>query len=497
MSTQIQSFDLSPILIQAGYGTPNHISSIGSEYTDLLTGKKYSNMDGIVSWIQLGSGIGGAFSGGTVSGATIFTSGLSANTFSATTYLGLPSVFKYNIGGLPVSGITGDVYRGDSISLTGATPYFGTSTSLTSSFGTTFGHIGAGTTSTGFIQMLSDNHNGGFANVFIGLITGATTSEAAFNFHAIKSLSYDSFSDSNRLLFSFSNGYLSATRVFNIGTDYIQMPKYLTSRIDTGSTSNYLSTDATGKILSKPLSGLTSSTFSGGTVTGPTTFTNTLSASTYLGLPLDIYVTGGTYNAGTATFTNNTGGTFDVSGFYISGGCPTTTTLIASNSGSFTQTSGLESSIYYIGDSTCGWNSCNLNVLSNIDKSRLDPINIRNLNCGIPLPMDLIEGDIITLCGMAFCPDARDGDAFNTAMEIFACDSFNRDSSAFDITNILNNGSDLFRNGYTCFSLKYQLVKGDILNQCNDLIVIGFRGDFIVDSYVNLTWTLNITRNCS
>ena len=42
----------------------------------------------------------------------------------------------------------------------------------------------------------------------------------------------------------------------------------------------------------------------------------TLSATTYLGLPTDIRVTGGTYSNGTATFTNNTGGTFNVSGFY-------------------------------------------------------------------------------------------------------------------------------------------------------------------------------------
>jgi hypothetical protein len=60
---------------------------------------------------------------------------------------------------------------------------------------------------------------------------------------------------------------------------------------------------------------------SGGTVTGATIFTNgvtanTISASTYLNLPIDVFVTGGTYDnaTGTATFTNNTGGTFNVSG---------------------------------------------------------------------------------------------------------------------------------------------------------------------------------------
>jgi len=97
--------------------------------------------------------------------------------------------------------------------------------------------------------------------------------------------------------------------------------------------------------------------FTGGTVTGSTIFTNglsatTISATTYQNLPLDVYVTGltfnvsnydltinrndgvsftdslsilasdltvtgGTYdpNSGVATFTNNTGGTFNVSGF--------------------------------------------------------------------------------------------------------------------------------------------------------------------------------------
>jgi hypothetical protein len=64
---------------------------------------------------------------------------------------------------------------------------------------------------------------------------------------------------------------------------------------------------------------------SGGTVTGNTTFTsgltvNTISATTYYNLPTDIFVTGGTYTSGNAIFTNNTGGTFTVSGFAIGGG---------------------------------------------------------------------------------------------------------------------------------------------------------------------------------
>ena len=39
-----------------------------------------------------------------------------------------------------------------------------------------------------------------------------------------------------------------------------------------------------------------------------------ISATTYYNLPIDVRVTGGTYSNGIATFTNNTGGTFNVSG---------------------------------------------------------------------------------------------------------------------------------------------------------------------------------------
>jgi len=87
---------------------------------------------------------------------------------------------------------------------------------------------------------------------------------------------------------------------------------------------------------------------SGGTVTGDTIFNqglsaSTISATTYLNLPIttDVFVTGGTYSNGDATFTNNTGGTFNVTGFYtgstdifVSGGTYSAGTI------TFTNTSG-------------------------------------------------------------------------------------------------------------------------------------------------------------
>jgi hypothetical protein len=46
------------------------------------------------------------------------------------------------------------------------------------------------------------------------------------------------------------------------------------------------------------------------------TVNGVISATTYQNLPTDVFVTGGTYSAGTTTFVNNTGGAFNVTGFY-------------------------------------------------------------------------------------------------------------------------------------------------------------------------------------
>jgi hypothetical protein len=87
----------------------------------------------------------------------------------------------------------------------------------------------------------------------------------------------------------------------------------------------------------------TATTFTGGVVSGLTA--TTISATTYQGLPTDIRVTGGTYSSGTAVFTNNTGGTFNVTGFktsdlVVTGGTHAggTTTFTNNTGGTFTVT---------------------------------------------------------------------------------------------------------------------------------------------------------------
>jgi hypothetical protein len=140
------------------------------------------------------------------------------------------------------------------------------------------------------ITQLNPNTNPTISDVFPIVNNGVT-----------KKLSLDG-------LISFLTPYLSDSQI--TGGTYNSVDGTLSLINSTGGTIN-----VTG------FSTSTESSFTGGTVSGATRFTNgltanTISATTYQNLPIDIKVTGGTYSssAETATFTNNTGGTFSVTG---------------------------------------------------------------------------------------------------------------------------------------------------------------------------------------
>ena len=81
-----------------------------------------------------------------------------------------------------------------------------------------------------------------------------------------------------------------------------------------------------------------------------------ISATTYYNLPIgtEVYVTGGTYNNGSATFTNNTGGTFNVTGFktsdiFVTGGTYSSgTATFTNNTGGTFNVSGFKTSDVFV-----------------------------------------------------------------------------------------------------------------------------------------------------
>jgi hypothetical protein len=224
---------------------------------------------------------GSNFTGGTVSGPTNFTSGLTANTISATTYYNLPVSAVTNGFGISASTSNGTVIITNTAPDQTVTISGGTNIQITGTY-PDFGVNFTGTTSGDYLPLSG------------GTVTGGTIFQSGLTANTI-----------------------SATTYYNLPTDV-----YVTGGTYSAGTATF--TNNTGGTFD--VTGFSTTTpFTGGTVSGATNFTNgltanTISATTYYNLPIDVFVTGGTYTSGNAIFTNNTGGTFTVSGFATGGG---------------------------------------------------------------------------------------------------------------------------------------------------------------------------------
>jgi hypothetical protein len=231
-------------------------------------------------------------SGGTVSGGTQFTVGLTANTISATTYQNLPpSTFS----GGTVTGPT-NFTNGLTATTISATTYQNLPTDV---------RVTGGTYSAGTITFT--NNTGGTFNV-TGLTTGSTSTVSG-NFLPLSGGTVTGNT-------SFTSGVTAKTIS---ATTYQNLPTDIRVTGATYSNNTFTYTNNTGGTFSTLFNTVTGLTVNGGlTITGNTSAqgltATTISATTYQNLPTDIRVTGGTYSAGTISFTNNTGGTFNVTG---------------------------------------------------------------------------------------------------------------------------------------------------------------------------------------
>ena len=182
-------------------------------------------------------------------------------------------------------------------------------------YGSTSGGTGTDTYVTGFtysnnVLTIKQNQEATDLSLLIGMMTGLTVT-GIFSATTYQGLPTDVYTTGG----TYSNG---TTTLYNSTGGTFSVAGFYTGSTDvrvTGSTysnNNFTFTNNTGgtfSVLFNTVSGLTSS----GNI-----IANTISATTYQNLPTDIRVTGGTYSNGSATFTNNTGGTFSVNGFTTS-----------------------------------------------------------------------------------------------------------------------------------------------------------------------------------
>lgn len=219
--------------------------------------------------------------------------GLTATTISATTYLGLPADIR----------LTGGTYNNGSLLFTNNT---GGTFSITGlSTGNTDTYVTGFTYSSNTFNII--NNTGGtlslIANVFTGLTINGSATVSILSATTYQNLPIDirvtggTYNNGNILFVNNTGGTFSVSGLSTGNTD-----TYVTGFTYSANTFNIKNN--TGGTLN-----VVANVFTGLTVNG------SLSATTYLGLPIDVRVTGGTYTAGTAVFTNNTGGTFSVSGF--------------------------------------------------------------------------------------------------------------------------------------------------------------------------------------
>ena len=269
--------------------------------------------------------------------------------------------------------------------------------------------------------------------------------------------------------------------------------------------------------------GTTGSNFTGGTVNGPTNFTNgltanTISAATYQNLPSSFQ---SARINNTTQFSANTGTFLNFSGINITITSAATNTLVfsaatgggggvtqirAGNGISISPTGGtgnvtinsttliassslviVPDSSIYIGGSTNGWNdrTWDLNDTSFV---------VSNVNCGIPLPTNILEGKTINICGISYLNGSGDVTKcdFGVYLYTFDCSTFNRGGGGIQMiaSGVTDNAFN--SDGLYCFNLTYEVPKLSLFSACTQFLTVGFSTDSAGDSTESrITFTIN------
>ncbi len=190
-----------------------------------------------------------------------------------------------------------------------------------------------------------------------------------------------------------------------------------------------------------------------GSISATTISAATISATTYLNLPTDIRVTGGTYSSGTSVFTNNTGGTFNVTGFTT--GEINTASNLTGGTGLFAQKSGLDLQFKSLTSTGGTLNITNNNNTVNIEVSGSTLIN--NLS-GLTVNGNLLVTGTTNFSGQTSFGSSIISGGTNL-LNIFALAGSNSNTFTTGLTNS-NNNINIIRNDGVTLTTNISTVTG-------------------------------------
>jgi hypothetical protein len=258
--------------------------------------------------------------------------------------------------------------------------------------------------------------------------------------------------------------------------------------------------------------------FSGTSIFGTGLTATTVSATTYYNLP----VSGLTSSTYITTTPNNGNYTISLNGpllsYYVSGSTPSgtqvsgdrwlnTTTgdelvwvddgdsqqwiqissIVGGGGGSSTSTATtfiassncaiLSDANTYIGYSKAGWSYY---AWDTTDSS----FGYDSANCGIPISENIVEGQTINVCGVAYSAGLG-SEGLRLYIYKLSC------SDLSTINNVYTSSNEIFdSNGNLCFSFDYLVGSGEDFIKCSDFIVLGFRASGATGETIKISYKI-------
>jgi hypothetical protein len=148
--------------------------------------------------------------------------------------------------------------------------------------------------------------------------------------------------------------------------------------------------------------------------------------------------------------------------------------------------------LYYIGTAE-GWDNGGLDQLYQVG----NPLPVVNSNCAIKLPVEIVNGDKIKICGIASGPSDNpfnDNTAFSLFLGRLNCSEYNNTySDAWTITNVLQENY-VFTNNHVCWSVEF-VWNADKFAACDGQFLLGFG---VEDKFktCRVTWTFDVEKIC-